>query len=428
MKSSLLSILFLISFCSLSAQMDLEFDDLEFYKDQTFDNNVKTTMLYKSGWQQSDPIIALNSNDRLSLSFDILSDDVDDISFTFIHCNPDWSPSSLSSHEYMPNYQEDNILDYNFSFNTIQKYVNYQLEFPSENMTIGLSGNYIIKVFSTSDPYKVYFTKRFYVYEPKTSIDAVVKQASLSADRYYKHEVDFNFRYQDIDVTDPFSEFEVVLTKNMRWDNAIFDLKPTFIRESELLYQYNIENVFNAGNEYRYFDCRDFGYHSHRTDSIYFENDTNKVVLFSDQKRAFLKYFEQNDYNGKRIIGVENHQAFSTYADYGLVQFNLPLSNVLDDGSIYVFGQFTEFDYLNEAKMHYNYDKKRYECQIFVKQGVYNYQYVYLEGDNKVADESFIEGNHYQTKNSYKVWIYHQGMSDRYYRLIGIKTVNSNQF
>lgn len=421
----LILILSLSTFLISKAQ--LNFEDLEAYKDQIFDSEVKTVLLHKSGWQQSDPIIQLGSTEKLTLSFDILNDEVQDLVFTVIHCTPDWEPSNLSSHEYLPNFDEENIMDYELSFNTIQKYVNYQVEFPNEDFKIILSGNYVVKVFSAADPYKVYFTKRFYIFEGKTEIDAIAKQATSSTDRYYKHEVDFSFKHKGLDVTDPFSEFKVILTKNMRWDNAICGLQPSFIRENELIYQNDFDNVFNAGNEYRYFDFRDLSYHSARTDSIYFNRDTSHVVLFSDQKRAFLKYFEQSDYNGKRIIGLENHQAFNTDADYAMVHFNLPFPNPLDMGDLYVFGQFTDFDYQKEAKMKYNYERKRYECSMYLKQGIYNYQYVLLEANKSVCDESYIEGNHYQSKNSYKVWVYHQGISDDYYRLVGIKTVRSNQ-
>lgn len=428
MQYLLILILFILSFGSSKSQEDFFFEDLDTYKDQVFNDKVGNVLLHKSGWQQSDPIIDLYAGETLSLSFDLLTDEVEDISFTFIHCNPDWNISDLSEHEYMPNFQEDNIFDYNFSFNTIQKYINYSLEFPSENMTVSKSGNYILKVFSSDDPDKVYFTKRFYVYESLTNIKASVAQANYSEYRYSKHEVDFSYSYKNLHVSDPFSEFKVVLTKNMRWDNAIHNLSPSFIRNNELLYQYDTENLFNAGNEYRMFDCRDFNYHARRTDSIFFRKDTTHVVLFSDVSRASKKYFEKNDLNGKRIIGVENHRAFNTDADYGLVHFNLPVSNILDNGSIYIFGELTEFDYLRKAKMKYNYDRKRYEGSIYLKQGIYDYQYVFVEEGNKVADESFLEGNHYQTKNSYKIWVYHQGISDRYFKLIGIKTVNSNEF
>ena len=44
--------------------------------------------------------------------------------------------------------------------------------------------------------------------------------------------------------------------QNKRDDNAIRNLKPSFIRENELDYDYSKENVFSGGNEFRYFDIR----------------------------------------------------------------------------------------------------------------------------------------------------------------------------
>ena len=393
--------------------------------DKVYKSEIKAVHLSQKDWQHAPPYMELGSIESLRLSFDLMGDDVKDYTFTYIHCTPDWEESDIVSHEYLNGFSEDNILNYDFSFNTIQKYIHYDLVFPTENMKITKSGNYIIKVYENGDLDNVVLTKRFFVWIPMTDITADVHQATIIEDRYYKHEVDFNISYKGVDVTDPFNEFQVVILQNERWDNAIRDLNPVFIRDNQLIYDYDRENVFPAGNEYRHFDVRNLNYHSDRIDSIYFENDTNKVTLFSDPKRSFLKYSSISDINGKVMYGLENHQAFNTDADYAEIQFNLPFDNVLDNGSIYVFGQFTQWDYIPEAKMIYNYKLHRYETSMYLKQGYYNYEYIFVEGDNETGDNTYIEGSHYQTNNSYKILVYHKGISDMYHKLIGVKTVSN---
>ena len=44
--------------------------------------------------------------------------------------------------------------------------------------------------------------------------------------------------------------------QNRRWDNAIRNLKPNNIHDNVLDYDYDKENVFPGGNEFRYFDIR----------------------------------------------------------------------------------------------------------------------------------------------------------------------------
>ncbi|MDB2613486.1 DUF5103 domain-containing protein [bacterium] len=48
---------------------------------------------------------------------------------------------------------------------------------------------------------------------------------------------------------------------------------------SEITYDYEEENCFDGGNEYRFFDFQSLRYLSERLANISFENDTNKVTL-----------------------------------------------------------------------------------------------------------------------------------------------------
>ncbi len=420
-------ILFFIIVFNFSYAQD---DDEYFYppfelKDKIYKSEIKSMHVSQKDWNMAPPYFELGTLEALRLGFDLLGNDVKDYSYTYIHCTPDWEESDIQDYEYIDGFLEDNIYNYDFSFNTIQKYVHYDVVFPTENMNITKSGNYILKVYESGDPENIVLTARFHVWVPLADIQANVQWATILEDRYTHQEVDFNFTYKALEVTDPFNEFKVVLLQNERWDNAITNLNPVFVRDKQLIYDYDRENVFPAGNEYRHFDTRNLNYFSDRIDSIYFQNDTNKVQLFSDTKRTFLKYSTDRDMNGKRILGLENNQAFNTDADYAEVKFNLPFDHVLDNGSIYVFGQLTNWDYLPEAKMTYNYKLHRYETSMFLKQGYYNYEYIYVEGDAKVGDNTYIEGSHYQTENSYKILIYHRAFSDRHFKLIGVKTVGS---
>jgi hypothetical protein len=75
--------------------------------------------------------------------------------------------------------------------------------------------------------------------------------------------------------------------------------------------------------------------------------------------------------------------------------------------------------------MIYNFEQKRYELDLLVKQGYYDYQYVYVPKNTKVPDETYIEGNYYETENNYVIYVYHRAFGSRFDRLIGIKITNS---
>jgi hypothetical protein len=87
-------------------------------------------------------------------------------------------------------------------------------------------------------------------------VEGTVRRATLDAFKGENHEVDFTIFHENLPIENPQQEVKVVVMQNNRWDNAIRDLKPLFIRNRALIYDYNRENVFVAGNEFRYFDNR----------------------------------------------------------------------------------------------------------------------------------------------------------------------------
>ncbi len=75
--------------------------------------------------------------------------------------------------------------------------------------------------------------------------------------------------------------------------------------------------------------------------------------------------------------------------------------------------------------MKYNEKEGAYIASVILKQGYYNYQYVFVDDSIRTPDISFIEGNHYETENEYVVLVYHKGFGSRFDKLTAFKVVNS---
>ena len=75
--------------------------------------------------------------------------------------------------------------------------------------------------------------------------------------------------------------------------------------------------------------------------------------------------------------------------------------------------------------MIYNKALQQYEGSLYLKQGYYNYEYVYLKDNEKTGDETFIEGNHSETENDYVIYVYYKPISGVYDQLIGVKRFNT---
>ena len=394
------------------------------YKNQTLNPNIKTVLCHKKEDELSLAIINLSSDDKLLISFDDLDGDRKNYSYTIIHCNSDWTPSDLMQSEYIDGFTEQPISDYEFSFNTIQKYTHYKFEFPGANIKPIISGNYIFKIFEENG--KTIFYKRFMVLDTKLHIDANVRRATLAEDRATKHEIDFTIRHTNLVIADPFADIKVLIKQNNKEDNAITDLIPQFVRNDELIYDYEDGNTFWGNNEFRHFDFKSLRYQSERIKSIDFDSTYNHVYLFNDKKRPFDRYSIEPDIKGNFIIKSQEGWKSSIEADYAFVHFTLAVDNI-SYGDLYLLGAFSDWELKEDFKLKYNPDQKQYEGNVYLKQGYYNYHYALKDTATKRVDVSFIEGTHYQTRNDYYVYVYYRGVGDRYDRFVGFLKTSSKE-
>ena len=93
---------------------------------------------------------------------------------------------------------------------------------------------------------------------------------------------------------------------------------------------------------------------------------------------------------------------------------------------IYVTGMFNNYSLSPEYKMDFNPKNNLYEKAILIKQGFTNYQYQIADEKGNVDAEKAIDGNFWQTENDYSILVYYRENSDRYDRVIGKATANSN--
>jgi hypothetical protein len=75
--------------------------------------------------------------------------------------------------------------------------------------------------------------------------------------------------------------------------------------------------------------------------------------------------------------------------------------------------------------MTYNPEKKEYEATMFLKQGWYNYEYVFLKDGETIGTASLFEGSHYETENDYIILVYYRNPRDRFDRVIGTVIANT---
>ncbi|MFT5723378.1 MAG: hypothetical protein ACI9JN_000488 [Bacteroidia bacterium] len=418
LKSFYLAIVLFVAGLSMASATELK------YENYIYDSLIETVLLSTNSVAYNPlAIMNLGAENALRLKFDRLEATNEFYQYTFVHCTSNWKPSSLQKTEYLEGVTMGNIEDYKYSTNTFQQYVQYDLVFPNQDMALTKSGNYLLIVFRDFDESKIVLTRRFMVFENETSITGTVKPATNPSDRFYKQEVDFEVDYKDYLIQNPFLDVHAVILQNNSWNNSILNLKPQFVNNNILQFNYENENLFNGVSEFRFFDIRSLRNYSQNVAKKFTDSLVN-VVLKVGELRSSKAYVNWIDFNGKRVIQNTDGVNVTDNGDYTLVHFSLESPNKLMAGDVYVYGELSDWRLNERYKMTYMPERDAYYLAVKLKQSYYNYHYV-VPGENGKIEYAYTEGNHAETENDYMILLYHTDAFYGYDRLIGKVSLNS---
>jgi hypothetical protein len=382
--------------------------------------NFKTISFLQNG-QNVIPIFRLG--DSFQFVFDDLYGTEANYFYTITHCDYDWKPSQLAKQEYLNGFDDQRIQDYSNSLTTLQLYSHYKLTFPNRLTQFRVSGNYMIKILD--DDKNIVFTKKFILYEELVSVPMQVRRARNVAVVEKKHNIEFSIKSAIINFQSPLQNVKVMLLQNGKFETAITNIKPQFTIGNDLIYRYDKETQFWAGNEFLFFENKNILAANNTIAKIDSKGGLYNAYLYTSQARANSPYTYYPDINGNYIvknIGRENNEI---EADYAWVFFSLSAPAFYEKKSIYVNGMFNNFAIGEENKMDYNAEKGIYEKALLIKQGFTNFQYVIADSNGKIDEENAIDGNFFQTEDNYFVLVYYKENNQRYDRIIGKGIANS---
>lgn len=402
-------------------------DNLIKNHDYVYIDAIKTVQFGLLGVPFSYPIIGLRNGSALELTFDDLSDEAYDYTYDIVHCNADWKPSELTEMEYLDGFNNENITQYEFSRNTLTSYVNYSLLIPNQKTKITKSGNYLLHIYENGDKELPILTRRFMVTEGKMKVASQLARTGKVGQARTHHEIDFKILHKGINISNPYNEVKVTVLQNGRWDNAITGVKPLFIKEDQLIYDYQGKIIFPAGKEFRNINIQSLRFKTERIQKIIEDKvDKYHVKLFSDEDRSNDSYLSINDLNGQFIIQNNDRNVVHRIgADYAWVHFSLLADQSYENTDIYLFGRLTDNQLNDKYKLEYNSVEKVYNGKMFLKQGYYDYSYAFVKNSDGKINTSELDGDWYETENNYHVLVYYRPMGSRYDRLAAVGGLNS---
>lgn len=395
------------------------------YETRAFDNDIRSIRIWNESRNPLLPVIELGSPDKITLSFDDLSETLNTYSYKIIHCNWDWTPSDLSESQYIDGYT-GGYLEHESSVGTYFPYNHFTLEFPNDEAECTVSGNYVIVVYPDNNDDNPVLTACFSVVEHLVQTECGVSSQTDIDYRKEHQQVSLVINYPDYDLSQPQNTLRVVVQQNRRRDNQAVLASPSFYQNNRIDYKMNPALIFKAGNQYQSFDISSERILDREIESIDYYKPYYHATLYPDvPRRERHVYSSDKDLNGRYIINLQGSDYPDTDGDYFFTHFTLETEPYLDK-EVHILGDITGNRISDDSKMRYNFERNCYEKTLLLKQGGYNYIFAAVPMGSNTADVGEIEGNFWETQNEYTIYVYYHPFGSLYDRLIGYDIVYSN--
>lgn len=373
--------------------------------------------LFNPKTNDSTPIIGME--EYFVLRFDDLSSSSQTFRYTIKHYDRNWEDDGLFFTEFAKGSLNAIIDNVKYSFNTFQKYKNYELIFPNDKIKPIISGNYEIIVYTDSVE-KPLFKKRFCMVENQVNLGFKVSRF------FEKQNPKLNQRLEiqggGAELLNHIRTISLTILQNNNWNTLKQNFKPSSVLGGKILFQ-QPNLVFAGNNEFYYFNSRSWQFAFDTVASVQQENDEIHTFLYPIEAYP-MDYRYYPDVNGAfyfRRTDASTERDPHREGQYTWVYFSLPSEPI--DKEIYVLGGFNDFTPDSKYKMNYNAEKKIYEARIYLKQGFYNY---ILATKGEELDFGEINGNFWQTENLYQGLIYYRPFGRNYDGILGYGEYRKN--
>ncbi len=353
--------------------------------------------------------IIFSSDEKITVVFDELNNKSRSFYYKIEHFNFNWELSKIRKSEYLDGFDNIRITNYYKSYNTLQPYIHYQFQIQNKNLQLKKSGNY--KVIVTDREGRNVFSRKFILI--KNSLNGTIEISKM-------RNINFQNSHQKLKVNIPCNncnfnnntfQYKLIVFKNYNLNDFRLINRPTFKLSNSFIYD-NIN--FTGGVEYLNFDNSNILSTNIEVSKTYSRN--NYITELRIDKVPEIYVYEP-DINGTYIIKNNNKNWF-TESEYSKVIFSIQAQNI-NDYPLYIVGSFNNYEKNENSRLKKLKDK--YQIELYLKQGFYNYKYLIKKNNMNYDINSF-----WQTENIYTAILYEKKPEDNYFKIKAIATNNSS--
>jgi hypothetical protein len=383
---------------------------------------IKSLRAYIGGDETSLPVLTAES-EPLIIEFDIKSEFIPNLNILFRYCDKNWNPTN---NIFLLNIGKNTA--YFLDFETLPSTVedaryHFKGHYPNrhDEVEFPFSGKWMFYITESNDTSIVYGSGKFYVVYEEIALNVSIKREQLEDKVYFPADLArvFNITASTVLTDELFPAYveQVEIIENQKLFYPIIVDRSFNTNTRQFYWDGNRKFTFMArdiypGNEYRQVDLR----------NINIFNSKNVKAQFDGIEYSRFFQTAKPDLNGGSILTNYKDQ----YATYLNVTFSVRPPEETG-GNIFLVGAFNNWKLLPEYEM--TNINGLYNITLELKRGIYDYQYVTADVINKVIkNENWVvlEGNNYETRNIYHVFLYYRDPNyGGYDKIIGYQKVES---
>ncbi|MBQ0056698.1 MAG: DUF5103 domain-containing protein [Bacteroidales bacterium] len=402
------------------------------FSTRVVDPNVHSLQVITDGDFRKLPVIDLDMQSSLEVSFDYLADEQPWLSYTVVHCDASWRQDDLSEMDYLDGFLPVHVTDVSPSFNTLTSYYHYSVSWPNEDIRLLLSGNYAIIFHLDNEPDSIVAIATFMVSEGLSHVSGEVS-GNTDIDFQTVHQqltLGLNWNTRSLPYLNPAEDLRLVVMQNNRPDTRRVISKPSRIDANSCYYEHNRDLIFEGGNHWRRFEYIDLRYPGLGIDHTRVHNQLYYAYVNTAKARPSSAYFYDQDQHGRYILKSLHVDDEAVEGEYFMAMFRLEAPASLNNRGVYLCGELTGYLADESSRMDYDALEGAYYKELLLKQGAYNYQFLVdtgrpADGGAMRLTGAFTEGNHFETPNEYSVFVYYRPFGARYDRLLNASIIQS---